>query len=210
MKTFLTTIIVALLGHCLAAQDYGVRIDPKSGFEARLTASGAATRSIVCRMKMVRRSAMLSGTVETEGTFYYSRPGRICMLFDHPKGDLLLISNGTIKSVTGGHTTVASSARNPAIRQVNDMITSCMTGNVSFWEKSSTTEYYEDATAYTVVITPTAQRVQRYISRMVLRFDKADMTLDTLTMHEKSGDLTTYTYHGKQVNAEIDPSVFNL
>ena len=71
---------------------------------------------------------MLSGTVETEGTFYYSRPGRICMLFDHPKGDLLLISNGTIKSVTGGHTTVASSARNPAIRQVNDMITSCMTG----------------------------------------------------------------------------------
>lgn len=201
-------LTLSAISFSLFAQDYGKAVDPKTSFNDKLEKSSKTVNSLKCNFTQVKHAAMLANDIRGNGIFCYKQRGYIRMDFDSPKGNQLIISNGMFKSVSAGKTTILKSSQNPALGQINDMITACMTGNISLLSNGARMEYFESDNYYTVVVNPLNKRTLRYVKQIVLQFEKSDMTMHTMRMVERNDDYTVYTYTDKQLNVEIADSLF--
>jgi outer membrane lipoprotein-sorting protein len=128
----------------------------------------------------------------------------------NPQGNLIVMNGVKFKIQTNGKATVVKMNSNPMMRQMGDMLTACMTGNLNLFGNQSVSEYFENQSHYTVVITPTNRRVKSYLKQIVLRFDKDNMTLSSMRMNENDTDYTLYEFSDKRLNANVDDDKFKI
>ncbi|MEF9987297.1 MAG: outer membrane lipoprotein carrier protein LolA [Bacteroidales bacterium] len=210
--------IILMFGSILAiaqnygtkGQNYGIDINPNDGFSEKLKKASEATYSILCDFEQTKYMSVLAKPVNSKGQFYYTRADNICLEYSVPKGNIIVMSNGKFKIVNSGKTIIVSNKTNPMMRQLNGMLTACMTGNISLFGSESITKYYESDNAYTVVITPTSNRVKTHIKQIILSFDKQNMTLLTMQMDENETDYTKYEFKAKKLNCNIPQEKFKI
>ena len=70
--------------------------------------------------------------------------------------------------------------------------------------------YEESATEWTITLIPQRGKAASKISRIIIVFDKLDMSLNLLRMEEKSGDYTAYSFSNKVFNIAVDTNIFNV
>ncbi|TCN62883.1 outer membrane lipoprotein-sorting protein [Acetobacteroides hydrogenigenes] len=192
------------------AQNYGNKIDPSRGFSERLKSASDRTQSITCDFEQVKFMSVLAKTNKSKGKFFYKKAQKICLEYTNPQGNLIVMNGVKFKIQTNGKATVVKMNSNPMMRQMGDMLTACMTGNLNLFGNQSVSEYFENQSHYTVVITPTNRRVKSYLKQIVLRFDKGDMTLSSMRMNENDTDYTLYEFSDKRLNANVDDDKFKI
>ena len=192
------------------AQNYGNKIDPSRGFSERLKSASDRTQTIICDFEQVKYMSVLANTNKSKGRFFYKKAQKICLEYTNPQGNLIVMNGVKFKIQTNGKATVVKMNSNPMMRQMGNMLTACMTGNLDLFGNQSVSEYYENQSYYTVVISPTNRRVKSYLKQIVLRFDKDDMTLSSMKMNENDTDYTLYEFSGKRLNGNVDDDKFNI
>ena len=192
------------------AQNYGNKIDPSRGFSERLKSASDRTQTIICDFEQVKYMSVLANTNKSKGKFFYKKAQKICLEYTNPQGNLIVMNGVKFKIQTNGKATVVKMNSNPMMRQMGNMLTACMTGNLDLFGNQSVSEYYENQSYYTVVISPTNRRVKSYLKQIVLRFDKDDMTLSSMKMNENDTDYTLYEFSGKRLNGNVDDDKFNI
>ena len=192
------------------AQNYGNKIDPSRGFSERLKSASDRTQTIACDFEQVKYMSVLANTNKSKGKFFYKKAQKICLEYTNPQGNLIVMNGVKFKIQTNGKATVVKMNSNPMMRQMGDMLTACMTGNLNLFGNQSVSEYFENQSHYTVVITPTNRRVKSYLKQIVLRFDKGDMTLSSMRMNENDTDYTLYEFSDKRLNANVDDDKFKI
>lgn len=192
------------------AQNYGNKIDPSRGFSERLKSASDRTQTITCDFEQVKYMSVLANTNKSKGKFYYKKTQKICLEYTNPQGNLIVMNGVKFKIQTNGKATVVKMNSNPMMRQMGNMLTACMTGNLDLFGNQSVSEYYENQSYYTVVISPTNRRVKSYLKQIVLRFDKDDMTLSSMKMNENDTDYTLYEFSDKKLNGNVDDDKFNI
>ena len=192
------------------AQNYGNKIDPSRGFSERLKSASDRTQTIACDFEQVKYMSVLANTNKSKGKFFYKKAQKICLEYTNPQGNLIVMNGVKFKIQTNGKATVVKMISNPMMRQMGNMLTACMTGNLDLFGNQSVSEYYENQSYYTVVISPTNRRVKSYLKQIVLRFDKDDMTLSSMKMNENDTDYTLYEFSDKKLNGNVDDDKFNI
>lgn len=206
-------IIIALTLFCslsVYSQEYGTTIDPSKGFSQKLKEAGDNTQTIFCNFTQVKSLAILAKPNQSAGKFYFKKEQNICLDYSTPKGNLIVMSGGKFKIVVDGKKTVVDMKSNPMMRQMGTMLTACMTGDLTQFGSDSKTEYYETPSTYTVVISPINKKVKKYLKNIVLIFDKKDLTLNSMTMHENETDYTRYEFSDKKVNSPVEIDKFKI
>jgi len=209
MKSKLLALML-LCSTAAFAQNYGNKIDPSRGFSERLKSASDRTQSITCDFEQVKFMSVLAKTNKSKGKFFYKKAQKICLEYTNPQGNLIVMNGVKFKIQTNGKATVVKMNSNPMMRQMGDMLTACMTGNLNLFGNQSVSEYFENQSHYTVVITPTNRRVKSYLKQIVLRFDKDDMTLSSMKMNENDTDYTLYEFSDKKLNGNVDDDKFNI
>ncbi len=209
MKSKLLALML-LCSTAACAQNYGNKIDPSRGFSERLKSASDRTQSITCDFEQVKFMSVLAKTNKSKGKFFYKKAQKICLEYTNPQGNLIVMNGVKFKIQTNGKATVVKMNSNPMMRQMGDMLTACMTGNLNLFGNQSVSEYFENQSHYTVVITPTNRRVKSYLKQIVLRFDKGDMTLSSMRMNENDTDYTLYEFSDKRLNANVDDDKFKI
>ncbi|MCD8072650.1 MAG: outer membrane lipoprotein carrier protein LolA [Alistipes sp.] len=179
-------------------------------FAESLKEQSRAIQTIKCDFTQVRHMSVLAGNATSVGRFYYKREGNICLEFDQPAGDVIVMSGERFKIVSQGRRNVVSMNSNPMLKQLKNMLTACMTGDVKLLEAGSEVSYEDTPKGYRLTIRPSNRKAKNQVSAIILTFDKGDMSLITLRMDEPSGDYTEYTFTGKSFNGPVDDSVFNI
>lgn len=192
------------------AQNYGSKIDPSRGFSERLKNASERTQTITCDFEQVKYMSVLAKSNKSKGKFFYKKAQKICLDYSVPQGNMVVMNGAKFKIQTNGKATVVRMNSNPMMRQMGNMLTACMTGNLNLFGSQAVTEYYENQSYYTVVISPTNRRVKGYLRQIVLRFDKDDMTLSSMRMNENDTDYTLYEFSGKRLNANVDEDKFKI
>lgn len=211
MKRAINIVLMSVLAvGAVQAQDYGTPADPSAGFAARLKEAGESIESIECDFTQTRRMAVLARPDVSSGRFYYLKEGNICLEYAVPEGNRIVMSGGKFLITNGGRTSVVDNAANPMMRQLSGMLTACMTGRIDLFGRDSQIAYYENPDEYVVVIVPTASRVKKYMSRIVLRFDRRDMTLRSMLVAENETDHTLYEFTGKKLNGAVPAEKFTI
>lgn len=208
MKLIHTFILlfVAMLTH---AQQYGNEIKDATLQLSKLKTTSDATQSISSDFTLEKKVSLMANVEKSFGKFYYQRQGcKICLDYTQPKDNKIIINDSKFVLVTAGKASTMDVTRNPALSQMKNMITACMTGDFLPLGERSVTKYFDDEKLFTIVIQPSNKRVKRYMSEIVLRFDKQDNTLKSMRFAEQNGDYSEYTYTNKNINVAINANHF--
>ena len=95
------------------------------------------------------------------------------------------------------------------LKNLNAILTACVAGNFEEMEKGFTIDLEEKENEWIVTLMPKRGKAASKIDRILIHFDKKDMSLNTLNMIEKTGDYTMYTFYQKEFNIAIDNQLFN-
>lgn len=211
MKNISKAVLLFFLLTCSHAYaQERVQIDPSEGFSQKLEEQSAATNSISCRFVQTKNLAMIQNPVVTTGDFYYLKEGNIALKYDDPQGDEIVMSKGKIKITAGGKTNIVGLNSNAMLRQMNNMLTACLTGDISLLVAGADTRYFDCGNTYIVEIVPSKKQVRQHMSKITLVFDRNDMSLDSMRMDEASGNYTMYEFNGKHLNKPVDESHFKM
>ncbi len=204
------TVLMMFITSAIIGQDYGKEINPEAGFKNSLKEYSEKTKSIEAAFSQVKTMSVLSSAIDSKGMFYYVMGEGIAMEYSNPQGDLMVMNSEKFKMVNGGKVTTVGLTSNPLMRQLNQMLTACFLGDLKMFEKGSDVKYYETESTYTVIITPKSGRVKKYMSEVLLVFDKRDMTLNQMRMKEKNGDEVNYKFWDKKINKQIAVGRFKI
>jgi outer membrane lipoprotein-sorting protein len=148
--------------------------------------------------------------VVSEGRFHYLRGAGISLEFTKPAGDLITMGRERFRIVSAGRSSVVRLDSNPMLKQLQRMLTACMTGDVEMLREGSTLTFEDAGAEFVVTITPSDRRAKNMVRLVTLTFEKQNMSLTTLRMEEASGDVSLYRFFNKKFNDPIDPARFEV
>lgn len=177
-------------------------------FAAELAAKSRAVECIACDFIETRHVRVLTDDMVRKGCFAYRAPAH--MTLDFATGDRIVMDGERFALRTEGRTTMARMNSNPMLRQLQTILDACMTGNLDRLRLSGRLELESDERTYRLQLVPTARSAARYVDRIVLLFDRRDMTLDELRLEQPSGDFMYYRFSNKRLNEPIDDAMFMM
>lgn len=201
------TIIVALMMFVCSGV-WAQKINVEQEFQSELKKKNEQVTSIKCDFTQTREVSFLANPVTKDGEFYFIKPNDMLLSFDD--GDYIKMTGEWFEMKTAGHVTATKVASNPMLKNLNSILSACVIGDFDKMSRGFTVSYEQSATQWTIMLTPQRGKAAAKISRIVIVFDKSDMSLDLLKMEEKSGDYTAYGFSNKQFNIAIDTQMFNV
>ena len=159
--------------------------------------------TIECHYDMTRRVSMLSEDVKDAGTFHYCKSaGGFSLTSANKDGERVSMTREYFQSTSGGKSVKISASRNPAMRQMLDMVNGCLTGDFSELEAVGNVEYAEAGKTFSVVFVPKDKRAARHVKSISMVFTTSDYSLQQMTMTMANGDSTDYRFGSKDYSAE--------
>lgn len=177
-------------------------------FKQELKTKNENVTSIECLFTQTREMSILANTVRKNGDFYFTRPGNMLLAFKD--GDYIKMNEAWFEMKTGENISSTKISSNPMLRNLSSILSACMFGDFSQMTKGFTINLEETPKEWILVMTPQRGKASSKISRIVLHFDKKDMSLNVLKMEEKSGDYTMYEFIDKKFNSNIDNKLFQI
>lgn len=163
--------------------------------------------SITSKFKQTRHVSILGNDIVSSGTFYYQKPDKLAMRYDNPSGDLMLINGDQFVMINAGKRQEASSKSNAKMRGMKTILSACLQGDLSQVGASKITT--KETSQYHVVTAEIDTKANKSnINKVVLSFDKTNLSLSILRTEEPDGSYTIYELTNKQLNKKIDNAVF--
>ena len=177
-------------------------------FESLLKSKSGEINSIKCHFTQVQEIAVLANTVKKSGEFYFLRPSN--MLLSFSVGDYIMMTEQLFSMRSAGSVTTTKVASNPMLKSLNAILSACVMGDFQQMTRGFAINVEQKSKEWVVTMTPQHGKAASKVSRIVICFDSNDMSLNTLTMEEKSGGYTKYSFSNKQFNTTIDSKLFDI
>jgi outer membrane lipoprotein-sorting protein len=198
MKRFLIGIFIC---SCVAANAQENTVIEK------IKQANAKCVSITSDFTQTKHLSFMNEDIISNGKFYFSKPNRLSMKYEQPAGDLMLINNDQLVMIAAGKYSKASTKSSAKARTLRNILSSCLLGDVSLID-DATVSSDETAENYVVTAELSKKRKNRNVSKVVLHYDKSDLTLSVLRMEEADGSYTVYKLINKVLNQTVSDSVF--
>ncbi|MDR1130729.1 MAG: outer membrane lipoprotein carrier protein LolA [Prevotellaceae bacterium] len=197
-------LICILLCTCIAvnAQD-----EPAVSIIEKIKQANAEYTSITSDFTQTKHLSFMNEDVVSNGKFFYSKPNRLLMKYEQPAGDLMLINNDQLVMIAAGKYTKASTRTSAKARTMRNILSSCLQGDASMIDDVKISGE-ETADSYVITAELTKKGRNKNISKVVLHYDKSDLTLSVMRMEERDGSYTVYKLMNKALNQPVDAGVF--
>jgi outer membrane lipoprotein-sorting protein len=159
------------------------------------------------KFKQTRHISILGEKIISSGMLYYSKPDRLAIQYDAPAGDMMLIDGDKFVMINSGRRSETTSKSNAKMRGMKAILSACLRGDVREMgaEKISCSETQQ---YYNVSADIDRKTNKSNISRVVLSYDKKDMTLTMLQTVEPDGSYSIYELTDKKIDQAIDENIF--
>ncbi len=177
----------------------------------KLQTNGAAIGTIESCFVQRRHVQALKGDVLSNGRFYYQKNDKICMVYDRPQGDLLLMNGDDFVMIADGRRSVVNAQTNPMLKQLRTLLTACVSGDFERLKTGRNTQLVVDETDAHYILTAMFDgSAKKMYASIVLTFDKRQLALVALRMNESNGNFTEYTFESPKFNQPIDERIFDV
>lgn len=203
MKHLCISILFSLVA-CTACAD-------SAAILTKLQTNGATINTIASRFVQRRHVQVLKNDVVASGRFYYQHNDKICMIYDRPQGDLLLMNGDDFVMIADGRRSVVNAQTNPMLKQLRTLLTACVSGDFERLKTGRNTQLVVDETDAHYILTAMFDgSAKKMYASIVLTFDKQNLALQVLRMNEANGNFTEYTFESPTFNQAIDARVFDV
>lgn len=204
MKIRIILVLLLFITPQLYAQDANL----EQLFQSELLQKNENVTSIKCEFSQTREVAILANKISKKGVFYFAMPNNMLLKFDD--GDYIKMSSEWFEIKMASNITTTKVTANPMLRNLSAILSACVVGDIGKISRGFAVDYKCSSKEWTITLTPQQGKAASKISRIIITFDKSDMSLNLLKMEEKSGDYTAYNFTNKQFNTAIDSQLFNV
>ncbi|MDR0725964.1 MAG: outer membrane lipoprotein carrier protein LolA [Prevotellaceae bacterium] len=162
--------------------------------------------SITSDFVQVKHVSFMNEDVSSNGKFFYNKPDRLLMQYEQPAGDIMLINKDQLVMIAVGKYSKASTRSSSKARTIRSILSSCLQGDVSLID--GVTLSSEETDDGYVVTAQLKKKTRNNVKKVVLTYDKTDLTLSVMRMEESDGSYTVYTLFNKVLNQPIGDEVF--
>lgn len=175
----------------------------------KIKTNTASISSIECDFTETKSSQFIETDIVKDGKFYYVAEDKVCLKY---KNDDILLMNGDDFIMKIGKDKLSGSRKsNPMISQLGNLLKSCVTGDFTKISGGNIKNLTIETTKNQYILTINMQgSSKKYFSKIELRYNNADYSLEKLKMIEPTEDFTEYTFTNQSFNKQIDLSVFNI
>lgn len=200
-------IIVSLLLF-MNVKGYTQDLNIEQRFQNELKLKNEQVVSIKCRFIQVQKISVLNNVINKKGNFYFLKPSN--MLLSFSDGDFIKMNDKWFEMKTGANVTTTKITSNPMLKNLSSILSACVAGDFDKMSSGFFAEFEEEQNKWIVTLSPKKGKMASKISRIVIHFDKTDMSIDLLKMEEKTGDYTEYSFTDKQFNIGVDSELFKI
>ena len=186
-------------------------------FKKKMAVETQKVNTIECDFTQVKHMTAVAGDMISKGKFYYQKEDKVSLDYTTPVKYLIVINGPKIKMVSNGKTTVYDIASNGLMKEMKEVISACMTGNLQAMTGNYKMEYYQNAKEYLIKIFPQNAAAKAILEGVNIYLDKNDLSVSRLVMLEaskdknaKDKDYTEYQFSNKKLNVDIPASRFSL
>jgi outer membrane lipoprotein-sorting protein len=213
------TLIIAMLSGVISlfAQGEMKPVTDAESFKKKMAAEAKKVTSIESDFVQVKYMSALSGEMESKGKFYYQKEDKVSLEYTAPIPYQIVINGSKIKMVSNGKSNVMDVASNGLMKEMKDVISACMTGNLQVLDGKYKMEFLENANEYLVKIYPLNNSAKSILDEVNIYFNKAEMSVARMKMIEPSQDkknvakdYTEYRFSNQKLNSAIPASRFAI
>ncbi len=176
----------------------------------KISENGAAIATIESRFTQRKHAKALKNDALSSGRFYYQKSDKVCMTYDTPRGDLLLMNGDDFVMIVGGKRSAANAQNNPMLKQMRTLLTACVSGDFERLKTGRNSKISVTETDQNYILTAIFDgSAKKYYADIVLTFDKNSLALLVLRMNEANGNFTEYRFEKPVFNQPIDAKIFS-
>ncbi len=149
----------------------------------------------------------LGASVLSEGSFYYQKPNTIRWEYTTPYQYIIIIKDGDLKIYDTKEELNFKQKENAFFDQLNMLINNSLTGNV-FSEDRYEISLMESHSKFKLKVIPYEEKTRAMIAKVEILFDKQKLKVESLLIHEVSGDNTSIAFSNRKYNILLDQKLF--
>ncbi len=165
----------------------------------------------------IKHISGMTKDIEQTGEFCFKKDDKLSLEYKKPMASQIVMNGSKIKMTSGGRSTVMDGNSNPAIANLKNMMSSCLSGQLPENSDNIKLDLYENDTQYLVYVTPKSDsNLAKRADHMEVVVTKADYTIVSFTMVEKpkangkGSDYMKFTFSNMKRNVTIDDAIFKV
>lgn len=167
-------------------------------------------KSMSCSFTQTKHLSLLSDKMESTGKMYYKQPDKLRWEYTTPY-QYLFIFNGT-KVYVGNNTRkdVIDTNTNKVFKEVARIMMSTVTGTALSNSSDFSIDVADSNSRWQVTLVPKKKEMKKMFSKIILLFDKSNLMISEITIHEKNNDRTNITLKNIKTNGGINETLFTI
>jgi Outer membrane lipoprotein carrier protein LolA-like len=187
---------VAVIAFALAAQ--AASATPPSLTLAELLSRMASTRGVVAEFHEQKEIALLDRPLESAGTIYFAPPDRFTRVTRSPAVTRLVLDGARMRFEDATGADAVDLGANPVARQFAENMVALWSGDRARLEKLYELDFRAEQTRWELVLVPRDGTLARFVERLAMRGDGAEMR--ELELVERDGDRTLTQFLSSDVD----------
>jgi outer membrane lipoprotein-sorting protein len=178
------------------------------GFKQRFMETTRKMQTIEANFIQEKSLSVLSEKIITKGKFLFKKENKLRWEYTSPFHYLIILNNGNMIVKDEEKQNKIDVKNNKMFSEINSIILGCVQGNLFQDDKKFQSSFYEDSRFFVIKMKPLASQLKEYLSDIMIFFDKNDLSVTRIEMHEPSGDFTKIDFSDKKVNNNIPDEKF--
>ncbi len=213
-KTIIYLFILLTASVSAFAQNDMKPLDNVEVFKQKMATEVQKVNSIESNFTQIKHISNATSDVISKGKFYYQKNDKVSFNYVTPMLYQIIINGSKMKMVSNGKENVYNVNSNGLMKEMKDIISACMTGNLQVLDKNYNTEYFQNGKEYLVKIIPIKGNIKTALDEITICLNKNDMSLTRMRMTEistgKDKDYTEYQFSDKKLNISIPANYFSI
>lgn len=209
-KLILNTLALCLFALSANAQTGFKKMTDTKAFEQKVNQIAEKTETIQCDFVQEKKLSFMTDKIVSEGRFFFKKEDQLRWEYTDPFSYIIILNDGKLMIDDEGNQNEINLKSNKTFQEINQLLTQSLKGNVLGETDKFTYEILEGEKQYLVKLTPIAKEMKEYMNRIDVYFDKTDMMVAGVDMHEQSEDLTSIRFSKRKVNEVVPASMFQL
>ena len=207
-QSVVTLTFMLTLAFSLSAQQGFQKMNNPEAFKKKVSEIAQITQTIQSTFVQEKQLSFMQEKIITKGVFYFKKEKQLRWEYNDPYSYVIILNEDVLYIKDDGNLNQIDMKSNKTFKEINEMMTRSLQGDILAENDKFSYELLESQYEVLVKLTPIDKEMKEYISQVDLYFDKNDLMVARIDMHE-SGDLTTIQFTNRKMNEPVGEGLFS-
>lgn len=205
MRKYLYILIMCTLPFTVMAQSTN-----SQKVVQQISQAAQSMKTMQCDFVQTKHLKMLNDKMVSKGKMYYQQADKLHWEYTTPYTYTFILNGSKVLLKKGTRNDVINVSQNKMFKEIARIMMNSVVGKCLTDTKSFKTSISESQSEYVATLIPQTKDMKQMWTKLVLHFNRKQMMVSKVEMHEKNGDRTIIELLNAQTNKTIDTKQFAI